>query len=156
MTADFLFRLLLGHLVGDYLLQNEWMALNKSRKDTELPGFVHALVYTLAVAVLTYQSTDTWRYREVWCYVIFFSHWPVDRYSLAEKWLKAIRGRTLEGFLHRGHRDIPYDYYPHLTEGPQNYRILRGGFHALVYAVTDNTMHLLLLYLGWTFLQKAV
>ena len=40
MTADFLFRLLLGHLVGDYLLQNEWMALNKSRKDTELPGFV--------------------------------------------------------------------------------------------------------------------
>lgn len=28
-----MFEMLLGHLVGDYLVQNDWMALNKSKNN---------------------------------------------------------------------------------------------------------------------------
>ena len=35
---------LLTHLVGDYILQSDWMAVNKSKKT--LPCLVHVLIYT--------------------------------------------------------------------------------------------------------------
>ena len=148
MLPDGMFSgLVMGHLVGDYLFQNEWMALNKSRGGNEIPGLVHALVYTAAVCLFTADI------RAFWVLVVFLSHWPVDRWSLAERWLALIHGRTLEGFMQRGHLDIPYRQYDHLVEGPQNYRILRGGFHGLVYAVTGNTIHLLLMIGGWNLLR---
>lgn len=38
---------IVGHLCGDYLLQNDWMALNKKR--SSLHCFVHCLVWTVCV-----------------------------------------------------------------------------------------------------------
>ncbi|WP_301108119.1 DUF3307 domain-containing protein [Sporosarcina sp.] len=38
---------LLGHLVGDYLLQTSWMAMNKAYK--WLPLLTHCFIYTLSV-----------------------------------------------------------------------------------------------------------
>jgi hypothetical protein len=32
-----------AHLIGDYILQNDWMALNKKKKT--LPALVHVVVY---------------------------------------------------------------------------------------------------------------
>ena len=47
--------LLVGHLLGDYIFQNDWMALNKTKMT--LKGWaacaVHAWVYTTCVAVTT-------------------------------------------------------------------------------------------------------
>jgi len=43
---DVFSKILLGNFVGDYLLQNEWMSLNKSRAKYWLPGLVHAIIYT--------------------------------------------------------------------------------------------------------------
>jgi len=40
--------LLLGHLVGDYLLQNDWMGINKSK-----PGFKNALICMLHSSIWT-------------------------------------------------------------------------------------------------------
>jgi hypothetical protein len=45
------------------------------------------------------------------------------------------------------------DYMIDLPEQKMNYRILRGSFHALVYAVTDNTIHILLMVGGWYLLK---
>lgn len=36
---------MLAHLIGDYVLQNDWMATNKKRRD--LPCMVHAILYTI-------------------------------------------------------------------------------------------------------------
>lgn len=38
---------IIGHLVGDYLLQNDWMALNK--KQRSLPCAVHCTLWTASV-----------------------------------------------------------------------------------------------------------
>jgi hypothetical protein len=46
--------LLIGHMAGDYLLQNDWMAVNKSQSTAK--GLVacnlHCLLYSLAVATV--------------------------------------------------------------------------------------------------------
>lgn len=155
MTPDQLMGLLLGHATGDYLLQNEWMALNKNRAGRWMPALVHALTYTFAVMLLM------WDWRWSWGLMVFATHWPVDKWSLADRWLKLIGGRTLDGFLRRGHHDIELMKMM-VTDGQvaghglpytENYRILRGGFHALVYAATDNTIHLLLMWGGWHLLR---
>lgn len=125
--------LLLGHLVGDFLLQNKWMAMNKGASHAKC--FVHCLLYTVAVCVICH--IPDWR----WPLIVFLSHYPIDRWSLADKWLKLIRARSLTDFLQNGHKGIPLEY-------KKNYHILRGGFTGLVYCVADNTMHLLLLYYG--------
>lgn len=41
--------LIVGHLAGDFLLQNNWMAVNKTRRI--VPLFIHSLVYTGAVGL---------------------------------------------------------------------------------------------------------
>lgn len=40
---------IVGHLVGDYLLQNDWMALNK--KASSLHCLVHCLIWSVCVCV---------------------------------------------------------------------------------------------------------
>lgn len=40
---------LVGHLVGDYILQNDWMALNKKAK--MLPCVVHCLLWSCSVSL---------------------------------------------------------------------------------------------------------
>lgn len=42
---------LLCHLVGDYWLQNDWMALNKKKQ--WFPAIVHGIIYTLPFLLLT-------------------------------------------------------------------------------------------------------
>lgn len=46
---------ILGHFVGDYLFQNQWMATEKSfpGKRGDVACTVHVLLYTLAVALFT-------------------------------------------------------------------------------------------------------
>jgi hypothetical protein len=126
--------ILLGHLIGDYLLQNNWMALGKS-KHNGLGWFtctVHCLLYTVAVVAMTQTVSVSW------CSAVFASHFFIDKFSLAEAYLKAINGRSLERFMAARENQT---YSPHIA--------LRAGFDVLVYTVVDNTMHLLLLYWAW-------
>lgn len=50
--------MLVGHLAGDYLLQNDWMANGKKTK--ALPLLVHCGLYTLAVHASTMFALPTW------------------------------------------------------------------------------------------------
>lgn len=119
---------LLGHLVGDYLLQSQWMAFTKSQKG--LRGFVactiHVFLYTLAVSLFL-QTKDPL----VWI-LIFIPHWIIDRWSLGEYWLRLIRGRTYKEILS-------------LSDGLS--RDFKIAFYAPVYMVVDNTFHMLSLWL---------
>jgi hypothetical protein len=137
MKFDFFPALLMGHLTGDFLLQSKWMALNKSGSSFKCA--VHCLIYTLAVSATTYPIIRGWE----WSLFIFVSHFPIDRWSLADKWLDLINGRSLPDFIKNGKSSIPKEL------DFENYHALRAGFTAVVYTVADNTMHLLIMYYGY-------
>lgn len=61
------------HAIGDYILQSDWQAQNKTR--AHFPAFCHALVYSLGFLVFT----PSWK---AWA-VIFGTHFLIDRYRLA-------------------------------------------------------------------------
>ncbi|MEI6379216.1 MAG: DUF3307 domain-containing protein [Candidatus Falkowbacteria bacterium] len=118
-------KLLLGHLIGDYLLQPKAMAIAKSAKG--LTGWTyclaHCLIYTLSICLMT-ATVDPLKIALIFC-----SHFPVDRWSLADLWLKQIRGRSLkEAFC-----------------STDPLREVDVAFSAIVYTVVDNTIHLLLM-----------
>lgn len=71
---------LLAHLVGDYLLQSDWMATNKTKK--WWPAWVHAFVYGLPFLAVTQSPTAL--------AVIVGTHAVIDRYRLVRYllWLK--------------------------------------------------------------------
>lgn len=133
---NLLANLLFGHLVGDFLLQNKWMAISKGNSTYRC--MIHCVIYMATVCLFT------WDFRCTWALLVFASHFPIDRWSLADKWLKLINGRSLEDFFANGHKDVVGKYW----EEKLNYQILRGGFTTLVYGVCDNTMHLVIMWYG--------
>ena len=64
---------LVAHAVGDYLLQSEWMAQEKTKRS--LPALVHCAVYLLPFLLIT-QSLPALA-------VIFGTHFVIDRWHLA-------------------------------------------------------------------------
>lgn len=71
---------ILLHFVGDYLNQNNWMAQNKT-KDWK-PALVHALIYSVP---FLYLVPDFY----IWL-PIFVTHYFIDRYRLAQYWIKLV------------------------------------------------------------------
>jgi len=82
--------ILLGHLIGDFMVQNDWMALRK-RKQT-WPCLLHCVCYTLAmwVVLAPFFALPWWFY-----FFVFATHFPIDRYGLA---LKAMKVAGQESF----------------------------------------------------------
>ncbi|MGI6490940.1 MAG: DUF3307 domain-containing protein [Pelotomaculum sp.] len=77
--------LLLGHLVGDFLFQNRWMAEGKANR--WLPLLVHSLVYTATVTVCALAAGGlTWR----GILIIFLAHLVLDRRVFVNWWAKNI------------------------------------------------------------------
>jgi hypothetical protein len=127
---DMMFQMLLGHLVGDYMLQNKWMALTKSKTTLEgwFAAMVHCWIYTFAVCLFM------GNFDLGWIIIVFNSHFWIDKFALGEKYKKLIGSSTLKEFVHRG-------------ESPITRReIVEGGFASLTYTITDNTMHILLMW----------
>ena len=69
VTAD----QLVAHAVGDYLLQSDWMATNKTRRS--IPAALHALVYSVPFLLLSRSP--------VALLIICLSHFLIDRWRLA-------------------------------------------------------------------------
>lgn len=68
------------HLVGDYLLQNDWMA-NEKTKDSLVCG-IHCVIYTLPFAIAIFDSPFIW--------IVLVSHFFIDRFRLATYWIKLV------------------------------------------------------------------
>lgn len=126
-----MFELLLGHLVGDYLLQNNWMALNKHKNDIQgwLTCTVHCVLYTISVCLIM----QVWTVE--WIAIVFISHFVIDKFGLTDKYLKLIRGRSVSVFV----EDTKKIYL-------DSFLAIKAGFTCFVYAVVDNTIHILILY----------
>lgn len=124
---------LFGHLFGDYVFQSKKMALKKSEKSLQgiLWCALHSIIYTLSIVIFT------WHFSPLYLALIFLSHYPIDRWSLASEWLKIIKGR---------------DYLQAYTDKTKYWEI-DVAFSAIVYTVLDNTFHLFLLWLIVTIIK---
>ncbi len=71
---------LILHLIGDYVLQSDWMAQNKTKRFA--PAAAHAIVYSLPFLLLKPSLTAFM--------VILVTHFLIDRYRLARYvvWVK--------------------------------------------------------------------
>ena len=77
-----MFDALVGHLAGDYLLQNDWMALNK--KKNSLPCAIHCLIWTWSVC--WFANWENWPVASI----LFVTHFLQDRTGIVLAWMRAI------------------------------------------------------------------
>ncbi|GAB6275345.1 MAG: hypothetical protein STSR0004_22100 [Peptococcaceae bacterium] len=78
--------LLVGHLVGDYLLQTRWMA--EKKVSMWPPLLVHGAVYTAAVTLLALLAGRLLPLSAI--ALIFFSHIFLDNRFFVEFWTKKV------------------------------------------------------------------
>ena len=79
--------LLIGHLLGDWVLQNDWMAQNKQNGLLNRAIAVHAAVYTIVlVAALAIAQRDASPPFLAFAGVVFISHWIIDATNLGLRW----------------------------------------------------------------------
>lgn len=78
------------HMLGDYVLQSDWMAVNKT--SAHVPAALHGLTYTLPFVALTRSPARL--------AVIAGTHMVIDRYRLARYpiWLKNQTGSAAERY----------------------------------------------------------
>ena len=112
-----------GHWMADYMLQPKKMAVEKSHNFRVC--FLHCVIYAGSVG-LWYCLVD-WHKMPMMMLLAFVSHFPVDFWSLAETWLKVIKGRNV------------MDAFKERNPDP---------FASPVYIIVDNGTHLALLYLA--------
>jgi hypothetical protein len=90
--------LLIGHLVGDWILQNDWMATGKKEGLLTLPGTVHFAIYAATmVAALWLSGVGDERLAFYLGTGIFFfvSHWLIDTTELVGGWMRVYRQSNL-------------------------------------------------------------
>lgn len=81
--------LLVGHFVGDYILQTRWMAEKKDQQF--LPLVVHSIVYTAAIGLLALLACGlSWRS----LVLIFVSHLVLDQRKFIDFWAAKVNGNT--------------------------------------------------------------
>ena len=91
---------LLLHLLGDYFIQNDWMALNKKKKSWtgELACQVHCITYALPFLLIA-----SWEA----VILIYLTHYLFDRTNIVA-WIIAIKNgqRSIKNFGF--HKDRPF------------------------------------------------
>lgn len=132
-----MFDMVLGHLIGDYIFQNDWMAEGKKKHKGLgwVTCLVHCVLYTLAVCVIM------WNFELRWVAIVFLSHFLIDKFSFVDWYSNLIGSRGISSFLEDEENQT---FTPHIG--------LRAGLTIFVYVVRDNTFHLMIMYLGWRML----
>jgi hypothetical protein len=109
---------LLLHLIGDYILQPHWIAVNKTKEI--YPAAIHGIIYTIPFVILT---------QNIYCLLIIGSwHIIIDRYRLAN-YISKIKNwnfKTENGY-------------------PENTPIWLSVWLMII---TDNTIHLIINFLA--------
>jgi hypothetical protein len=135
---------LIGHLVGDYLLQNDWMALNKKKPGGKWHCAVHATIWTLCVCMFTgWWSTAAWG-------VLWATHYWQDRTNIIVWWMKFM---GQEKFMKSGSVDseLIYSNRPEVFD-KRRYSVrseFTPGLGPWSIIVVDNVWHIVTLFLVW-------
>ncbi len=119
----------LGHIIGDYLFQTDYMAFNK--KSSGWKGVwactFHCLTYVVPVCLFLW--TSDWL---VWL-LVFASHWAIDRTKFVAWWMDKVKRLSFKKAESAG---------TFLT-----------ATYAFLSIVVDNTFHFLSLWLIIKFLM---
>jgi len=72
---------LLLHLIGDYILQNDWMAQNKKKGSWigSIACQAHCIIYTIPFFLSTQDLLQI--------FLIYFTHYLIDRTNIVTKFL---------------------------------------------------------------------
>lgn len=117
---------LILHLVGDYLVQNDWMALNKKKKswEGELACQIHCVTYSLPFLFI-----GSW-----WAvFAIYLSHYIIDRTNIVAWFLAARNGAgNIKNFGFSSDRPMYITIW--------------------LFIITDNVFHIIFNYLALQYL----
>ncbi len=112
---------LLAHLLGDYVIQSDWMAQEKTKHHA--PALAHALTYTVPFLLITRR----WQPLAV----IAGTHFLIDRWRLARHVVWAKNQAAPAGYR-----------YPYADAGPTGYGASRTDpLSVALMIVADNAMH---------------
>lgn len=147
MNSTPLLLALIGHLVGDYILQNDWLAIGK-KKSTAICA-IHAWIWTCCVcgfagwpnwlAPLSTSHTN-W----VWT-LLFITHLVQDRFNLIPWWMKLIGQNQFMKSDELLRKECPP------IEGGKPLYFLRIGLGPWSVIIVDNIFHILTIWAVWRF-----
>ncbi len=82
---------IIGHLVGYYILQNDFHALNKKASGCKglIACTIHATLWTLAVVLFA-----GWPIIGCSTAILFATHWVQDRTGIIMWWMTKVNGQT--------------------------------------------------------------
>lgn len=132
---------LIGHLIGDYLLQNDWQAMHK--KLNSLKGWtsclIHCWLYTIAVCLCT-----------GWCSpfligLVFLSHFPIDKTYVVAWFMKKVG--IFKRIINNKDTEIDPVCTGNLLAFQQEINKSNMNHKVWAYLLVDNTAHLTLLWL---------
>lgn len=75
-----------AHMLGDYILQNDWMAANKFK--SAWVRTVHVFCYCLPFVAVAWLHAESWQNGLWFVLAVFGTHWLTDcrRWASGEKW----------------------------------------------------------------------
>ena len=123
---------LILHLIGDYLLQSDWMALNKTK--CSKAAAVHAITYSLPFLIIC-PSLNAFL-------VICITHFFIDRYRLARYVVFAKSRIGPKRYWHKCEDCKDTGYHKEVPE----------YLSAWLLIACDNTIHLLINWSALTYL----
>ena len=125
---------LIGHLIGDFLLQNDWQAMNK--KSFKLKGWIACLVHCILYTVAVTACTGWWRWDLIG--LVFLSHFPIDKTYVVAWWMK--KAGIFRRVMELKTLNLPSDWVMLIDHSVNNHK-------TWAYLFVDNTVHLTLLWL---------
>ncbi len=133
---------LIFHAIGDYLIQNDWMALNKKLRTWkgEIACQIHCVTYALP-----FKFICSWEAVAA----IYVTHYLIDRFNFVgyflafRNWVWKYEPSKTQAFTHEPHLDVSNFGF---SEG-------RPTFITIwLYIITDNVFHIICNYVAISFL----
>lgn len=93
--------LVLGHFIGDWMLQNDWMARHKRGRWWSSQCIIHCLVYSITILVVAWLASGsalTLYQVSLLFGSVLVTHWLIDGFNLAYHWGRIIN-QTEIGFV---------------------------------------------------------
>ena len=131
---------LLCHLLGDYFLQSDWMAINKTKHS--LPCLLHGLVYTAVFAVAMAAGLLPWSW--IALAVIGGTHTLIDR-TYPAKYICYVKNFMAPRSWWRPWKDCSATGY--LIGDPTKDPVAKPPWMAVwLMIIVDNTLHIAINY----------
>jgi hypothetical protein len=86
--------LLIGHFIGDWAFQNEWMVRHKQEALFNRAVFVHCTIYTsvlLLVVWLYNPATNSAPHILFFTATTYITHWLIDATNAAKYWMHVLQ-----------------------------------------------------------------